>query len=126
MCGPVDHACATRDLVDTSQAMRGPPMSVARFADPAPVYHRRGRATPSKPTDSGPSTGVAHFAEPAVYHCHKPATPADLDVPAALSKTPVYHPIAIHRDHRHIQLQIIDQRMKVLQYPMPGCRWSGF
>jgi hypothetical protein len=76
MCGLVDHACATRDLVDTSQEMRGPPTSVACFADPALVYHRRGRATPSKPTDSVPSMGAAHFAEPAIYHCHKPATPA--------------------------------------------------
>jgi hypothetical protein len=44
-------------------------MSAARFADPALVYRRRERATPSAPAEPAPSTSVAHFANPAlVYH----------------------------------------------------------
>jgi hypothetical protein len=60
--GPVDPACATGGLVDpacAAPATSAQSTSGTRFADPAIIYHRRGSAPPSAPTDSGPSTSVA-------------------------------------------------------------------
>jgi hypothetical protein len=89
--------------------------SVARFADPALVYHRRGRTTPSSPTDPGPSMSVARFAEPAiVYHRHESATPAAPDVLVAHSEPHVYHPITIHRDPRHVHPMVTWRAADVL------------
>jgi hypothetical protein len=74
-------------------------MTARRFVDPAFVYHRHGRATPSAPTDLGPSKNVGRFADLAVvYHRHKQAMPTAPDVPVARSKLPVYHSVAIHHD----------------------------
>jgi hypothetical protein len=62
-----------------------------RFADPTLVYHRRGSAPPSVPTDPGPLTSAARFTDPAVvYHRCGPAMPM-------APKPSVYHPVAIHR-----------------------------
>jgi hypothetical protein len=90
--------------------------SEARFADPALVYHRRGRATPSTPTDPGPSTSVARFAEPAaVYHRREPAKPVTPDVPTVRSEPPVYHPVAIHRDPGHVHPMVTRRTVSVLR-----------
>jgi hypothetical protein len=46
---------------------------------------------------------AARFADPAVvYHHREPAPPAALGVPAVRSESSVYHPVAIHRDPRHV------------------------
>jgi hypothetical protein len=51
------------------------------------------RATPSAPIDPSSSTSVARFAEPAVvYHRREPTTLVALDVPPARSEPLVYHP----------------------------------
>jgi hypothetical protein len=48
-----------------------PSTRAGRFVDPALVYRRRERATPSAPPDPSPSTSAARFADPAViYHHH--------------------------------------------------------
>jgi hypothetical protein len=76
---------------------------VARFANLALIYHRRGRATPSAPADPDPSMNAAHFTDPAlVYRCRKRNTPSALDAPPARTKPPVYDPVAIHLDPGHV------------------------
>jgi hypothetical protein len=60
-------------------------MSVARFADPAVVYHRR-----------------------------EPAIPAALDVPVVRSESPVYHPVAIHHDPGHVHPMVTRRAAGVL------------
>jgi hypothetical protein len=73
-CGSIDAARAMRSPVDERPRL-------ARFTDPALVYHRRGRAAPSAPAD------------PPARPCTEP---------------PVYHLVAIHRylDHVHTMVTI--------------------
>jgi hypothetical protein len=81
-------------------------MSGNRFADLALVYHRHRSDPPSVLPDPGPSTSAVRFADPTVvYHRHGPATPP-------VPESSVYHPVAIHRDPRHI-------------HPMVTCRAAG-
>ena len=61
-------------------------MSMARFVDPAVVYHRR-----------------------------EPATSAAPYVPAARSALPVYHPVAIHRDPGHVHPMVTRRASGVLR-----------
>jgi hypothetical protein len=75
-----------------------PSTSAARFADPALVYHRPRRATPSAPADSALSTSEACFVDPALVYRRERATPSALDAPSTRTESPVYHPVAIHRD----------------------------
>jgi hypothetical protein len=57
--------------------------------------------------DPGLSTSVARFADPVIiYHRREPATPAGPIVPVARSETPVYHPVAIHRVPGHVHLMV--------------------
>jgi hypothetical protein len=105
-CGPADPACATR----------GPSDSGTRFADPALVYHHRGRATTLAPMNPGPSTSTPRFADPAiVYHRRKSATPAATDVPAALSEPPVYPLVAVLRDPGHVHPMVTRHAAVVLR-----------
>jgi hypothetical protein len=91
-----------------------------RFTDPALVYHRRGSAHPSAPTDPGPttsatefadpgpSTGVARFPDPVVvYHRRGPAM-------SVAPEPSVYHPVAIHRDPGHIHPMVTRRAADVL------------
>jgi hypothetical protein len=97
-------------------APRAAPSTPARFANPAPVYHRRGHTTTSAPPDSGPSTSAARFANPAVvYHHCEPAIPAALDVLAVCSESSVYHPVAIHRDPGHVHPMVTRRAAGVLR-----------
>ena len=83
-------------------------MSGTHFADPAIVYHRRGSAPPSAPTDPGPSMNLPQFADPAViYHRRGPATPV-------VPEPPVSHPIAIHRALGHTHPMVTRRAVGVL------------
>jgi hypothetical protein len=74
---PITHPPQVPRLAPLPAPRVAPSTSVTCFADHALVYHRRGSAPPSAPTNPGPSTSAARFADPAViYHSHKPATPA--------------------------------------------------
>jgi hypothetical protein len=107
---------APRATPSTTPAPRAAPSTLARFANPALVYHRRGHATTSAPPDSGPSTSAARFVDPAVvYHRREPATPAALDVPTVRSESSVYHPIAIHRDPGHVHPMVTQRAAGVLR-----------
>jgi hypothetical protein len=61
-------------------------MYVARFADPALVYHRRELAPPSAPDDT-----------------------------SAHTEPPTCHPVAIHRDPRHIDPMVTRRATNVLR-----------
>jgi hypothetical protein len=92
-----------------------PSTPTARFADPALVYRRRCHVTTSAPADPGPSTSPVHFADPAVvYHHRESATPVPPDVPAGRPEPPVYHPVAIHRDPRHVHPMVTRRTADVL------------
>jgi hypothetical protein len=93
-----------------------PSTSATRFTDSAIVNHHRERATPSAPTDMSLSTSVACFADPAiVYHRHEPTTPATPDLPTTCSEMPVYHPVTIHRDPRHVHPMVTRRTVGVLR-----------
>jgi hypothetical protein len=79
-------------------ATPAPSTSGARFVDPALVYHRRGSAPPSAPTDPGPST--------------RSLIPAVLE---PRSEPSVYHPVVIHRDPGHIHPMVTRRAADVLQ-----------
>jgi hypothetical protein len=88
---------------------------VARFADPALVYRRRGRATPLAPVDPAPPTSVARFADPVVvYHRREQATPSIPNALSARTEPPVYHPVAIHRDPGHVHPMVTRRAADVL------------
>jgi hypothetical protein len=61
-------------------------MSLVRFADPAAVYHRCESATPAAP-----------------------------DILADCLEPPVYHPVAIHRDPRHVYPMVTRRAAGVLR-----------
>jgi hypothetical protein len=93
-----------------------PAPCVARFADPALVYHRRERATPSAPADPTPSTSVVRFTDPApIYHQRERATPLAPNVPSARTEPPVYHPVAIHRAPGHVHPMVTRHAVSVLR-----------
>jgi hypothetical protein len=93
-----------------------PSTSQARFVDPALVYRRRGSTPPLAPTDPGLLTHAVCFANPAVvYHRYEPAPPAAPAILAPRSKPSVYHPIAIHRDPRHIHSIVTRRTAGVLR-----------
>jgi hypothetical protein len=93
-----------------------PSTSVACFTDLALVYHRRGHATPSAPTDLGPSTSANRFDDPAiVYHYRDRAMPLAPDALLAPTEPPVYHPVTIHCDHRHVHLMVTRRATDVLR-----------
>jgi hypothetical protein len=76
-----------------------PSTSADRFADLVLVYHRHERATLSYPVAPTPSTSATRFADPTlVYHSRERAPPLAADALPARTETPVYHPVAIHRD----------------------------
>jgi hypothetical protein len=105
-----------RAATSTPSVPRAAPSTLAHFANPALVYHRRGHATTLAPPDSGPSTSAARFADPAVvYHRREPAIPAALDVPAIRSASSVYHPVAIHRDPGHVHPMVTRRAAGVLR-----------
>jgi hypothetical protein len=90
--------------------------SVVHFANPALVYHRRGRANLLAPADPGLSTSAARFVDFAVvYHRRKKAMPAAPDAPAARTEVPVYHSVAIHRDLGHVDLIVTWRAADVLR-----------
>jgi hypothetical protein len=83
---------------------------------PTLVYHHHGRATPSVPIDLSTSTCATHFVDPAVvYHRRESATTATPDVLAAHSETPLYHPVAIHRDPGHVHPMMTRRTIVVLR-----------
>jgi hypothetical protein len=93
-----------------------PSTPMARFSDPALVYHRRHHVTTSAHADSGPSMSPVRFADPAVvYHRRESAPPAALDVPADRPEPPVYHPVAIHRDPGHVHPMVTRRAAGVLR-----------
>jgi hypothetical protein len=58
---------------------------------------------------------MARFADLAVvYHRREPALPAAPDAPAARSKPPVYHPVAIHRDPGHVHPMVTRRAAGIL------------
>jgi hypothetical protein len=101
---PAPHTAPTTPPTPRAAlATPAPSTSGARFANLVLVYHRRRSAPLSAPTDLGPSTSASRFANPAiVYHRRKSTTPAAFAVLAPRSEPSVYHPVAIHRDPRHI------------------------
>ena len=89
--------------------MRGPVDESGLLRQPHPGLPLRERATPSAPANPAPSTSVARFTDPAfVYHRRKQATPSTPDTSSARTKPHVYHPVTIHRDpmvtHRAISI----------------------
>jgi hypothetical protein len=93
-----------------------PSTLTARFADPALVYRRRHHVTTSAPADPGPLTSPVCFADPVVvYHCHESTTPAAPDVPADRPEPPVYHPVAIHHDPKHVHPMVTRRAAVVLR-----------
>jgi hypothetical protein len=79
-----------------------PPVPPARFAQPVRVYQRRlpppGFAPPPAPSPLVTSPPAA----PPVAQS-PPGTPTPpLQPPAARVETPVYHPLLLHRDPRHV------------------------
>jgi hypothetical protein len=91
-------------------------MSAACFADLAVVYHRYGRATPSAPTKRALSTSATRFVNPAlVYHRRERATPLAPDDPPTRIEPPVYHPVAIHHDPRHVHPMVTRRAAGVLR-----------
>jgi hypothetical protein len=80
------------------------------------VYHCRCHVTTSAPADLGPSTSPLRFTAPTVvYHRRKSATPAAPDIPADRTEPPVYHPVVIHRDPRHVHLMVTRRAAGVLR-----------
>lgn len=76
-----------------------PSTSVACFADPALVYHRRRQATPLAPVEPAPSTSAPRFADPAlVYHSRELTPPSAPNDPLTWIEPHEYHPAAIHHD----------------------------
>jgi hypothetical protein len=93
-----------------------PSTSVACFADPVLVYHRRRQVTPSAPTKPALSTSAARFVDPAlVYHHHEQATPLAPVDSSARTKPPVYHPVAIHCNPRHVHTMVTRHAVDVLR-----------
>jgi hypothetical protein len=90
--------------------------SAARFTDPTHVYHRREQATPSAPVAPAPSTSMARFVNLAlVYHRRERASPLAPDDPPTRTEPPVYHPVAIHRDPKHVHLMVTHRVAGVLR-----------
>jgi hypothetical protein len=59
---------------------------------------------------------MARFVDPAVvYHRREPTTPAAPVVSAARSEPPVYHPVAIHRDPGHVHSMVTRRAAGVLR-----------
>jgi hypothetical protein len=82
--------CATRGLDTSTRATRG-------HVDPALVYHRRGRTTPSAPTDLGPSTSATRFGDPAIVNRRRErAMPSAPNALSARTEPPAYNPVTIH------------------------------
>jgi hypothetical protein len=89
---------------------------VAHFADPALVYHRRGRATPLAPAEPTSSTSTTRFVDPVVvYHRRELAPPLAPDDSPARTEPPVYHPVAIHRDPEHVHPMVTRRAADVLR-----------
>jgi hypothetical protein len=107
---------STPPLAPLPAPFAAPSTSAVRFADPTPVYHSRGRATPLAPNDPGPSTSVVRFAEPvAVYHRREQAMPTAPDASATCTEPHVYHPVAIHRDPGHVQPMVTRHVANILR-----------
>jgi hypothetical protein len=129
---PVPHAApsitpAPRAAPSTTPAPRGAPPTppapctapstpTPRFADPALVYHRRRHVTTLAPADPAPSTSPVCFADPSiVYHRRESTTPMAPDVPVDRPKPPVYRPVAIHRNPKHVHPMVTRRAAGVLR-----------
>jgi hypothetical protein len=108
--------CTNKKISHVEKIRRPRPPHAACFSDPALVYHRRGRATPSAPADPAPSTSVARFDDPTlVYHRRERGTPTAPDAPLARTEPPVYHPVAIHRNTGHVHPMVTRRAANILR-----------
>jgi hypothetical protein len=107
---------APRAATSTTPAPHAAPLTpTACFADHALVYHRRRHVTTSAPADPSLSTSPLRSADSiVVYHHHESATPTAPDVSADRPEPPVYYPVAIHRDPRHVHPMVTRRAAGVL------------
>ena len=76
----------------------------------------RGQATPSAPVHPAVWTSATRFVDPAlVYPRRARATPSAPAASTAPIEPPVYHPIAIHRDPGHVHQMMTRHAADVLR-----------
>jgi hypothetical protein len=125
-CVPADPACTTRGPIDNASATRGPvdPTRAIRGSvdERVPLRRPRRRLQPLQtghslgPRQTGPVDKRNSLRQPSlVYHRRERATPSAPDDPPTRIEPPVYHPVAIHRDPRHVHPMVTRRAAGILR-----------